>query len=190
MVQDSGLPNVMDEWLLLDRTRHGDKSAWTELLRLHQSRLTALALLITGSSDSAQDVVQEVFVRLTRVEFHHREGTLAGWLSTATWRLAVKEKDRMAKLSGLESYVEPVETVTQLEMLIKDERMLQIASAIRELSEAQRECLILRFYGEYSYEDIAALTDVPLGTVKSRLFHAVKSCREILRNKGVLDTCI
>lgn len=181
---------MTDEWSLLDRARLGVKSAWGELLRLHQSRLTAMALLITGSGDSAKDIVQEVFTRLIRVEFQHRQGTLSGWLSTATWRLAVKEKDRTTKLSGLESFVEPFESESQLDTLIKDERSRQIAVAIRDLSNEHRECLILRFYGEHSYEEIAELTGVPLGTVKSRLFHAVKSCREILRRKGVLDSCI
>jgi DNA-directed RNA polymerase specialized sigma24 family protein len=144
MVQGSRLPELTDEWSLLDRARNGDRSTWNVLLRQHQSRLTAMALLITGSVESSKDIVQEVFARLVRVEFQHRDGTLSGWLSTATWRLALKEKTRAGKLSDLESFKESLDTETQLDILIKDERARHVASAIHELSEEHRECVIPR----------------------------------------------
>jgi RNA polymerase sigma-70 factor (ECF subfamily) len=61
-----------------------------------------------------------------------------------------------------------------------------VARALRTLDAEHRDVLVLRFYGGYSYEEIAKIVEAPLGTVKSRIFYAVKSCRETLQQKGVL----
>jgi len=54
-----------------------------------------------------------------------------------------------------------------------------VASAINNLDNAHRDILLLRFYAGLSYDEIAVLLDIPLGTVKSRIFYAVKSCRDM-----------
>ena len=61
------------------------------------------------------------------------------------------------------------------------------AEAIRGLDDKYREVLVLRFYADHSYEEIADLLRIPLGTVKSRMFNAVKTCRMILKDKGILS---
>jgi RNA polymerase sigma-70 factor (ECF subfamily) len=53
------------------------------------------------------------------------------------------------------------------------------------LSNEQREILALRYFGGHSYEEIAEITEVPIGTVKSRIFYAIKVCQEKLRERGV-----
>jgi RNA polymerase sigma-70 factor (ECF subfamily) len=74
--------------------------------------------------------------------------------------------------------------------MVRSERERLVVKAIRSLDDAHRTTLVLRFYGEHSYEEIATLTGAPLGTVKSRLFYAVKQCREWLKTKGVLEECM
>jgi len=56
---------------------------------------------------------------------------------------------------------------------------------MQSLPADQREILALRFFGGHRYEEIARITEVPIGTVKSRIFYAIKTCRETLRNQGV-----
>lgn len=181
---------MIGDWDTLERAWRGHEDAWRELVTNHYTRLQAMALLITKSSAAAEDVTQEAFTRLLRADFPHHEGSISGWLGTTVWRLAIRERSRQVKLHGLDGIDAPDGSASPLAQLIRDERMRAVAEAICKLSIEHRDCLVLRFYGGHSYEEIAALTEVPLGTVKSRIFHAVKNCREILHVKGVLDECI
>jgi RNA polymerase sigma-70 factor (ECF subfamily) len=147
--------------------------------------LAALALFITGSPAAADDVVQETFVQALRARIKHTSGTVHGLLSTIAYRLALKEVKRVRGDVALEDVDIADNARDALEEMIEDERGRLVAEAIGALDAKHRETLILRFYGGYSYEEMAELLEIPLGTVKSRMFHAVKSCRQMLKQKGV-----
>jgi RNA polymerase sigma-70 factor (ECF subfamily) len=176
---------VNSEWESFIRAQRGDEVAWRVLIEQHQTRLTALALFITGSAPAADDVVQETFVRAFGARIRNYAGTVQGFLGTITYRLALKEAKRVqrnVKLNGLDltdAEDDPLTTV------LNDERDRFVTEAIASLDTEHRDVLILRFYGGYSYHEIAEIVKAPLGTVKSRIFYAVKSCRETLRQKGV-----
>ena len=76
---------------------------------------------------------------------------------------------------------------TPIEKQIIEEKQKHIFQAISSLPEQQRNILVLRFYGEHSYEEISEILQLLLGTVKSRIFYAVKSCKRKLKEKGVLE---
>jgi len=180
----------MSDWDLLERARRGHDGAWTELVSAHAARLRAMAMLITGSRTAAEDILQESFVRLLSTTIRHQDGTVGGWLGTTVWRLSLGERERTQKLHAIESFDFQDEATSPIVGLIRDENLRSVAAAIAQLPVEQRDCLVLRFYGEHSYAEIADLTNVPIGTVKSRIFHAVKNCREKLRMEGVLEACI
>jgi RNA polymerase sigma-70 factor (ECF subfamily) len=177
---------VSAEWDRFLLAQGGDESAWRVLVGQHQTRLTALALFITGSAAAADDVVQETFVRALRAKTKSVTGTVQGFLGTIAYRLALKEARRVKRNVELDGLDLADTGQTPLDNLIDDERERLVAEAIAVLDEAHRDVLILRFYSGHSYEEIARILQVPLGTVKSRVFYAVKSCRESLRHKGVL----
>ena len=178
---------VTGDWQRFLRAREGDHESWRELVETYRSRLTALALLITGSHAAADDVVQETFVRAAEAVVRDTRGTVHGFFGTIAYRLAVKESKRRTRLVNLEATESVDDRPNALETVLRDERDLLVAETIRELSRDHRDVLLLRFYGGHSYEEIAELTELPLGTVKSRIFYAVKSCRYVLRKKGVLE---
>ena len=175
------------EWAEFDRARRGDESAWRTLVMRHRARLMALAVLITGSNPASEDVVQETFTRALDARIHDSDGTVRGFLGTIAYRLAVKEKRRIRHHTEINEtdHIDP--NPGPLEGMLLDERNRSVAAAIRSIPEDQREALVLRCYGGHSYEAIAQLLDIPVGTAKSRVFYAVKSCREILKRKGVLE---
>ena len=177
---------MSSEWDCLIRAQRGDEMAWRLLVGRYQPRLTALALFITGSAAAAEDVVQETFVRALRARIRQMTGTVQGFLGTIAYRLALKEANRAKRHTEVESLDLPDTGDSPLDQILKDERDRLVADAIGALDAGHRDVLILRFYGAYSYEQIGEILDLPLGTVKSRVFYAVKSCREILRQKGVL----
>ena len=175
---------MCEDWSDYRAAKRGDQAAWRRLVDRHHPRLTAMALLICGDAASA-DCVQEAFARLAHSPPAHERGSLGGYLSKTVYRLALKElyrRRRQREIDG-EDYEDPARTPLEAVLRNEDERM--IAAAIRSLDDVHRHVLVLRFYGEHSYEEIAELTHVPLGTVKSRLFHAVKKCRETLAMKGI-----
>ena len=174
------------EWESFLRAQRGDETAWRVLIGQHQTRLTALALFITGSAAAADDVVQETFVRALRAKIKSVTGTVQGFLGIIAYRLALKEARRVQRNVELDGLDLADAGQTPLDNLLNDERERLVAEAIAALDEGQRDVLILRLYSGHSYEEIARILQIPLGTVKSRVFYAVKSCRESLRQKGVL----
>jgi RNA polymerase sigma-70 factor (ECF subfamily) len=132
------------------------------------------------------DVVQETFVRALGARISNRNGTVQNYLGTIAYRLAVKEARRARKDVQLEGQDLTDDGQSPLESILNSERDHFVAKAICNLSEDHRDVLVLRYYGGHRYEEIAEILEVPLGTVKSRIFNAVKNCREALRQKGVL----
>jgi len=178
---------MIADWDVLERARQGDESAWLWLVARHSPALLRTALLITGSLSVAKDLAQESFVRLLDRGPPHPHGSFKAYLSTITFRLALKEKKRGQRQTELGNH-DPVDMArSPLDEVLADERQRQLARVIGALPESQKAVLILRFYGQHSYEEIAQITGIPLGTVKSRLFHAVKACRRGMREKGLLE---
>ncbi len=175
------------EWECFLRAQAGDESAWRVLIGQYQPRLTALALLITGSAPAADDVVQETFVRALEARIKQFTGSVQGFLATIAYRLAVKEARRVRRNVELET-TEIADTANgPLDDALNNERDRLVAGVIGELDAEHRDVLVLRLYGGYSYNEISETLQIPLGTVKSRIFHSVRNCRDRLKQKGVIQ---
>jgi RNA polymerase sigma factor (sigma-70 family) len=175
----------MSDWALLDRARAGSETAWRELYTTYYKRYVRWVSFITGSTGAAQDVVQGSFVRLLTADIRHRDGSFHAYLSTIVYHAALKER-RGARLLDRGIGDEVAEQAdTPLEAAIRDDEGRALLRIITSLPEQQRDVLILRFYGGHSYQEIADITRVPIGTVKSRIFLAVRSCRERGKAKGL-----
>ena len=179
--------SVEADWNRFFRARAGDEQAWREVVDCYRSRLTALALMITRSPASAEDVVQETFLRSLNAVIDSATGTVHGYLGTIAYRLAVKEARRNQRDTDIFPHDRIDEHPDPMEAMLLRERDRTVARAIQLLPRDHRDVLLLRSYGGHSYEQIANLLDIPIGTVKSRIFNAVKACRETLRKEGVID---
>jgi len=71
--------------------------------------------------------------------------------------------------------------------IVQSENRVAVTRAIGKLSLEHRQVIALRFQAELSYEKMAEVLDLPLGTVKSRLFMAVRNCRNLLKNEGLIE---
>jgi RNA polymerase sigma-70 factor (ECF subfamily) len=178
-------PEVREaDWVLLRAARQGDREAWERLWERHRHRLYRVALALLGEAGAARDVVQAQFLRLVSGEAPPREEDLGRYLSTAVWRLALSERRRAGRQAPLEEAPEDADTAE--DAVERAERVNHALEALDRLPEAQRQVLALRLVAGLSYDEVAALLGIPVGTVRSRLFNGVAVCRDWLRRKGRL----
>jgi RNA polymerase sigma-70 factor (ECF subfamily) len=151
------------------------------LYRRHGPAIEGYLRRLFGQAEGTEDLLQETFLQAMR----SGGGSLAraaspkAWLFGVARNVGMNARRRRRKLAPLPHDVAgPVETAEA------DPRLDRMRRAIAALPEAQREALGLRLHDEFSYEEIAAVTDVPVGTVRSRLHHAVRRLREALTAGG------
>lgn len=161
-----------------------DRRHATDLVvRKYRDRLFAHARGITRDAEEAGDIVQEVFIRAMREprlfedEFH-----IKAWLFRVTSNLCFNRvRDRKRRGDILEGM--PKETSTRAEQtdaVFGGERRGEILAAIERLSEDHAEILLLRYYDDLSYAEIADVLEVKLGTVMSRLSRARSRLLEVM----------
>ena len=170
---------MSEETQLIDRAVKGDRSAFTALVELNQERLFASMIQVTGSPDEAEEVVQEAFIRaFMKLDTFQRNSQFFTWLYRIAFNSALTRKRRKrARISldhwrennGLE-VADPSDAVD--EPMLRKERVDLVRAAIEILSEDHRAILVLREMQERSYEDIAEILDISIGTVRSRLSRA------------------
>ena len=170
---------VGDEPDLIDRALQGDRSAFTELVHRHQDRLFASMLQVTGSPDEAEEVVQEAFIRaFIKLDTFQRNSQFFTWLYRIAFNSALtRRRKRRAKISldqtrennGLE-VVDSGDGVD--EPMLREERIRMVRAAMQTLTDEHKAILTLREMEEQSYENIAEILDISIGTVRSRLSRA------------------
>ena len=164
---------------LVERCLGGEEAAWEDLVKVHTRRVYAICYRFTGSDHEAQDLTQDVFLRVFRSlkSFRAGEGSFSVWLSRLTRNLLI-DHYRRTKLERASSSIE--EQLPMLEektasmgrtegLLAGREASELLQAALQKLSPDLRETVILRDLEELEYREIAQVLNVPEGTVKSRL---------------------
>ena len=186
MVSQQEPAEIAGDWEALARAQGGSEEEWSLLFKRHSPVLLRIAALMTGSRDAAHDCVQEAFVRILRADIRHRDGSLRAYLSTIVYRLALKENIRRNKHASLPGDSPESLDLSPLDSTLADERQRGVRRVLESLPGVQRDVLVLRLHGGHSYEDIAGITGVSIGTVKSRMFYAVKAAQKELRKRGLI----
>jgi RNA polymerase sigma-70 factor (ECF subfamily) len=173
--------------ILVRRCVAGDAAAWEELVRQHQRRIYSICYRFTGSAEQAEDLTQEVFIRLYRVldSFDPSRAAFLTWLVTLTRNLLVDHFRRSRPDRLTDSLDAPVSSQdaggTAISEQMADpgpgpqrgverrEVREQVQQALGRLSPDLREAVILRDLEDMDYREIAVVLKVPEGTVKSRI---------------------
>jgi len=163
---------------LIDRCLTGDNAAWEQVVRLHSRRVYNLCLRFTGRPQDAEDLSQEVFLRLYRnlVRYRAESGNFITWLTALTRNLLIDHYRRSRndrRTDALDDKAEaawPTGTGPGLDQLVWGrEAQEHIQRALCRLSPELREVVILRDLQDMDYKSIAAALALPEGTVKSRI---------------------
>jgi RNA polymerase sigma-70 factor (ECF subfamily) len=181
---------------LVDRCLSGDEAAWEDLVRTHTRRVYGLCYRFTGKDAEAQDLTQEVFLRVYRTlkTFRSAEGSFTTWLARLTRNLLIDHYRRTRQERMTDSIEEqlPVleESVTAAArpegMVAGREAGEILQTALQKLSPELREAVILRDLQDMEYREIADILRIPEGTVKSRLNRGRAELARVLRRQKVL----
>jgi RNA polymerase sigma factor (sigma-70 family) len=168
-----------------------DAGALEALYHRYGRAAWSLARRILTEETLAQDVVQEVFLSLWRDarRFDAGRGTVATYLLSMTHHRAVDAVRREESLRRWRTSDEGLELAPDPKGRVEDEveasdRRAQVRAALGELPAAQREALLLAYFGGYTQREVAALVGVPLGTVKTRMAAGMRKLKEALQDAG------
>ena len=170
---------------LIRRCMDGDSGAWAEMVRTHHRRVYGLCYRFTGNPADAEDVTQEVFLKIysNLGSFNATKGSLSVWIATMTRNLLVDHYRRMRNAratSSLDQGWEAAEELTPVDRLTsqalspheaaaRKELAQMVQAALAQVSVDLREAVILRDLQDMDYKEIAQVLDIPEGTVKSRI---------------------
>ena len=159
---------------LVRRALTGDRLAGGRLLERHRRSVLALAFRTLGSADDAQDVAQEALVyALHRLPELRDTGKFAGWLRTITLSLCADYRRRR----GTRRLGEPNTALNEAAEEVQYAEAVTVRQAVAHLPEPQRTTLLLHYVGGWSRDEVAAILEGPLNTVRSRLMAAKRSLR-------------
>ena len=185
----------MTEQELVRAAAGGDTEAFARLVRTYENKIYSLALRMCGSADDAGDIAQEAFLAAWRgLPAFRGEAGFATWLYRLTSNAAIDYLRRQKKQRGdmslddEERGLDAVDTGPgPQDAAERTEVRSAVAAGLRELSEGHRQVLVLREIQGLSYEEIAAVLALDLGTVKSRISRARSALRKILLESGNLS---
>jgi RNA polymerase sigma-70 factor (ECF subfamily) len=178
---------------LVERCLSGDAGAWEELVRVHSRRVYGICYRFIGRDGEAQDLTQEVFLRVFRTlkSFRSTEGSFNTWLTRLTRNLLIDNyrrtrQDRVTdsienQLPVLEQSLPSANRPEGAVVMREQGEILQ--AALEKLSPELRETVILRDLQEMEYREIALVLEIPEGTVKSRLNRGRAELARILKKQ-------
>lgn len=170
---------------LLRAIARGDEESLATLYDRYRTILFGLLIRILNNRAEAEDVLQEVFVQVWQRarDFDENRGKGFTWLVTLARSRAI---DRLRSLGSRSRTVEEATRETKdtivdaIEDAINNERGAAVQAALRELPEEQRAALLMAYFDGFSQSEIAERTNIPLGTVKTRMRTGMAKLREVL----------
>jgi RNA polymerase sigma-70 factor, ECF subfamily len=180
---------------LVQQCLQGDGSAWEELVRRHTRRIFNICYRFTGNGTEAEDLSQEVFLRVYKTlgSYRSAHGGFATWMTSVTRNLLIDHYRRTKRDRITDSLEDAMPVVENKEsagrrpdqQVLLRELSFQVQSALTRLSPELREAVILRDLQQLEYSEIRQVLDVPEGTVKSRINRGRIELARILQQMGV-----
>ena len=168
----------------LEKWQTDDMEAFEALFHQYKELVLRTAMLITSNLQEAEDILQDVFMNVWRARhtFDSTKGKFTTWLYRITINQSIsrcrQKRPNLMSLEGTEH--DPVSVISSdspeksLEINWEYERLIE---ALNLLNNKHRIILILRYFNNLSISEIAQVLDIPVGTVKSRVFNALKTLR-------------
>lgn len=187
--------NAVNDFNLVMRAKDGDQKAYAELMQRYKDSIYYMALKMVNNKDDAMDLTVETFGKaFENIDRYKPDFAFSTWL----FRIATNNcidfiRKKKLHLVSIDSVVDdegddrPLqiksETLNPEEISIKKQQAEQLRFLVDKLPQRYKTLIILRYYEELSYEEIATQLDLPLGTVKAQLFRARDFLHNLLSRK-------
>ena len=178
----------LDDSQLVEATLDGDNQSFGILVQRYQDRLFNTLLRFTGSRHDASDLAQDAFVQaFVKLSSFRGDSQFYTWLYRIAMNLSLSQRRKKRPVASVDAAKdqvgeEPIDDVEGPESdLLRRERAQVVQDALLRLGEEHRQILVLREMENYSYDEIGEILDVPVGTVRSRLFRARLQLKEHLQ---------
>lgn len=189
--------NAVADGELVQSALAGRESGFEELVRRYQRPIAAYVYRMVGDYDSALDLTQEVFIKVYNSLGRYRsEYKFSTWIYKIAHNAAI---DHLRRHTAREQSLSNSDVPERQEIVLesrrltpeqeseRNERCSEIETVVQLLPHAYRELIVLRHSHDLSYDEIAEVTGLPLGTVKNRLFRAREAMREQLVQRGITN---
>jgi RNA polymerase sigma-70 factor (ECF subfamily) len=176
------------EQLPVSQARAGDAAAWDALFRRYQLPLYVYIFELVRDEQTSLDIVQETFINAVRhLGSLRADAKFGSWLFGIAHQKCIQHWRRQAREEMLrdEFAAAPAQFETGPDdLLMRQEQEAGFMNLLNQLLPPQRSVLLLHFVEEFSLEEIAGITGISIGTVKSRLHYAKKSLRRLWEEKS------
>jgi RNA polymerase sigma-70 factor (ECF subfamily) len=183
------LPEAGPELALVEAARIHQPGAMERLLARFGGRVYACALRMTADAELAEEITHDVFLSLLRnVAGFRGDASVGTWLYRATLNRChdhLRRRHR-ARTEPLEPRHDDIASVQHTDARVQArERADMLSALVAELPAEMREVIVLRFGAGMRYDEIAAVTDSPEGSVASRLHRALRRLGELVKSRGI-----
>jgi RNA polymerase sigma-70 factor (ECF subfamily) len=190
--------SVNEEQVWLDQARQGDKAAFGKIIESFQRPVYNLAYRMLNNSGEAEEAAQEAFIRAyTRLESYNPNHKFSTWLLSITSNYCIDLiRKRRAILLSID---EPLPSHPSLmsekssapeAQIVQSQQQEMVQTLLAELAPEYREAVVLRYWHELSYDEIAEMMDTSVSAIKSRLFRARKQLAEVGIAAGLGQTAV
>lgn len=190
----------MDELKLIEKVKNGSRSAFEELVKLHEKNVYNLALKLLRNREDALDAAQDAFLKAwIGLKSFRGDSKFSAWLYRLTYNtcLDIIRKSKKGEIISLTSENEDEtdfeirdDKPTPEEYAEKQEMRETVREAVSSLHEEYRQIIIMREFTGLSYSEIAVMTGLNEGTVKSRISRGRQKLAEILRQNGTFSGAV
>ncbi len=176
-----------EEEIWLEKARNGNKEAFGKIIEAYQTPVYNLAYRMLNNSGEAEEAAQEAFIRAyTRLDSYNPNHKFSTWLLSITSNYCIDQiRKRRALLLSIDEPLAPHPALMSDKdkapesQLVHSQQQEMVQSLLAGLEPDYRQAVVLRYWHELSYEEIAEVMDTSVSAIKSRLFRARKQLAEI-----------
>lgn len=176
---------LLQEKRLVEQVTRGDSTAFRQLYDLSHGKVSRYVKKMVADDSLADDIVVQTYtVAWQKSAAFKGTGRITTWLIGIARNIMFREFKKFKKNVPFEEEYSAADTQSQFRVEVKSTNVA-LKAALQTLKVNQREILELVFYQEFSYAEVAELIEIPVNTVKTRVFHAKKALRDVLEKRGI-----
>lgn len=169
---------------LVQKTLEGKKEAFAELMTMHQRRVEIMGYSFFHNKADVDDFIQDVFIKVySNLSTFRHESKFSTWLTRIAYTTAINTRKRTHENEDIsdEGQIESM-YLSPEEQQMRKITAQAVKQAMENLPEHYYSCLNLYFFHDMAYDEISAITDIPINTIKSHIFRAKKILRQKLKD--------